>query len=172
MPSSPVFCERMELRRAQLSGASQGGYARTTGNLLREDSLEGAANALDRWRRQNAREWGHRGGWSEERCIERGSYTPPERSLDSQERVLRALRRDAKYFGLGASPGPGPLFDYIKGGQLKLGVPAAADPPAPSGPLASALNARLHRASCGVPTATRDRIFNRGRPQSERPFET
>ena len=167
LPSSPVFLERMQLRRAQFSGASQGGYSRTTGDLLRHGTVDEAAAGMADWREQNRRpEWGYRLGWSERRCDSRGIGVSPERALDSQERAVRGLQSDALYFGLGATAGARPLFAYLRTGELNLPEPQPGDAPIASGAVASAVNARLQGASYGVATATRDRIFTRAAPRN------
>jgi hypothetical protein len=155
----------MELRRAQFSGATQGGYSSTTGNLLTCGTLDQATAKMTRWQEENAREFGTRYGWSEARCGDQGIYASPEASLRSQGRALRGLQSDAIYFGLGATSGAHSLFQYLKTGELRLPEPRAGDPEAPRGSLASALHARLHRVGYGVATATRDRIFTRATPR-------
>jgi hypothetical protein len=165
LPSTPLFQERMESRRAQLSGSGRDGYSRTTGDLLRYQTLDEAIAGIDRRREESVRpEGGYDYGWSKERCEARDIYTSPERTLDPQERAVRGLQSDALYFGLGATAGARPLFDYLKTGELTLPEDQAGDPAAASGAVASAVNARLHRASYGVATATRDRIFTRAAP--------
>ena len=157
----------MQLRRAQFSGASQGEYSRTTGDLLRYGTLDEAAAGMADWREQNRRpEWGYRLGWSERRCDSRGIGVSPERALDSQERAVRGLQSDALYFSLGATAGARPLFAYLRTGELNLPEPQPGDAPIASGAVASAVNARLHGASYGVATATRDRIFTRAAPRN------
>ena len=150
---SPPFQSEIDRLRALAAGSARAGYSRTTGPLTARDwpTLEQILANASRLAEQ------------ERRYAWRNKDSPAFEGLRHVHAYLRGCGKVGQRF-LG-HPNTGPfVHDLVCGSGYQVNVPTAISRPAPTGPVASTLAARITGASWGVGATAQRQAWRRARP--------
>jgi hypothetical protein len=152
---APAFREKIDAARRLARGRSRAGYARTTGPLSQYNWAELLERLADNEARARVRPTSRKYG-----------RLRPQRpqGLSHLDRYLRRVRAIAHHHLLSESAAPY-VHECVRGRGYRVELPAELEqPPARTGPIASAIAAHVTRTPWGSGTAANAAAYSRNRP--------